>query len=186
MAKFGDLDQYFDPGLTLTVGGTEYVVPPPSAELGLWCQQVARLAGAIKSATTEVEMLAIIERVKALEAKDPDSDDSSFAQRMLRELWHELAGAGVDHHRLEFCGQTVYIWIMGGEEKAAAYWRAGGDPEAVSPTNRAERRAVAKKAKKTVTAGVGATKPPGSTSGTSSPRKSSASAKAPRSRGTRS
>lgn len=176
-----DLDEYFAPGLTLTVLGKKYVVPLPSAELGLWCQRVAQAGGAIHAAATPAEAQAAIDRVNAL----PELDgDLTLAQRVLGAVYEQLAADKVPHPYIEYCGATAYVWIIAGEEAAERYWTSGGRPEALSPTpaNRAERRA----AGKTSTAAAATTRTPVSSSGTKSPRKSAKSTtarRATRSRG---
>jgi hypothetical protein len=180
-AVLGDLDEYFSPGLTLTVRGQKYVVPLPNAELGLWCQRMARAAGAISAADTEQEMAAAVARVNAL----PElKGDLTLQQRVLGTAYDEMMADDVPHHFVEFCGATAYIWIIGGEEAATRYWQAGGRPEAMRPMNRQERRAAAKKATGgSRTAAAGGTRSQASTSGTNTPRKSAAAKKAAPSRG---
>lgn len=161
--KLGELDEYFNPGLELTVLEREYVVPLPSAELGLWCQRVAAATGAINEASSEAEVQAAVDRVEAL----PELDgDLTLAQRTLGETYDQMAADGVPHPYLEFCGQTAYIWIIAGEDAAKRYWTSGGHPEASRPTpNRAERRAQIGGSR---TDAAESTPKPGSTSGTTS------------------
>lgn len=171
--KLTDLDEYFSPGLTLTVLGREYTVPLPSAELGLWCRRVAQAAGELHSASTEEEMQAAVERVNAL----PElPGDLTLPERVLGEVHDQMVKDQVPDPYIQFCGQTAYIWIIAGEEAAERYWTSGGRPEAWSPApaNRAERRARAR-AGKTSTGAAAATQKRASTSGTTSPRKSPAS-----------
>lgn len=173
MTTFADLDQYFDPGLTLTVRGKEYVLPLPSAELGLWCRRVAQAAGEVHAASTEDEMQAAIDRVNAL-PELPGGKDVTLPERVLGDVYQQLMAAEVPDPYIQFCGQTAYIWIIGGEEAAGRYWTSGGHPEAWSPTNRSVRRAQAR-AGGTNTVADGTTRTPASTSGTTSRRRSSGS-----------
>jgi hypothetical protein len=154
--KLGALGEFFSPGLTLTVPGADgterdYVVPLVSAELGLWCRLTA--AG-------EREQLPEL----------PDGD-MTLTQRVLGSAYDQMRADGVADVHIEFCSETAYIWIISGEEAAELYWKSGGDPERLARGNRADRRAAAK-AGGTSTAGDGETKPPASTSGTRSRRKS--------------
>lgn len=172
-----DLDQYFEPGLTLTVQGHQYTVPLPSAELGLWCQRVATAAGAINAASSDAEIQAAVAQVEKL----PELDgDLTLAQRMLGPAYDQMVAARVPHPYLEFCGATAYVWTVAGEEAAERFWIAGGRPEALRPTpnNRAERRAAQqRKTGGTRTAAETATPKAGSTSGTTSPPTSPSSGK---------
>lgn len=181
-AKLGDLESYFDPGLTLTVLGREYVVPLPSAELGLWCRLVAQAAGEVHAASTEQEMVAAVERIDGL-PELPGGKDVSLPERVLGGVYPQMVKNKVPDPFIQFCGATAYVWILAGEEAAERYWYSGGRPEAWGPVNRQERRAATKK---TRTAAGSVTKPRASTSGTKSPKKSSANAAAKTSRGRRS
>ncbi|GAA3455874.1 hypothetical protein GCM10018962_77080 [Dactylosporangium matsuzakiense] len=172
---FAELDEFFSPGLTLTVRGREYVVPLPSAELGLWCRRIAAVAGDVTAASTEAEMAAAAARAneRAKELPTPPGDeDLSFEQLLLGTAYDAMAADDVADPYVQFCAQTTYVWIIAGEDAAAQFWHAGGRPEAREPDNRAGRRAAAKTTgRKTSTAAGSATRRPASTSGTSSRRK---------------
>lgn len=165
--KLADLDEYFSPGLTLTVRGKEYVVPLASAELGLWCRAIATATGEITAASTEAEIRDAVARVESLPQLD---GEMSLAQRLLGTTYAEMTADDVPDVYIEFCAATAYIWIIAGEDQAAAYWQAGGRPEAHRPGNRASRRAASTGAKST--AAAAATPRRASTSGTRSPKTS--------------
>lgn len=182
MAKFTALDQYFDPGLTLADvpvrDGTlrEYVIPLPSAELGLWCQRAAQAAGLIDAASTDEEARAAVARVEAL----PELDgDLTLSERTLGAAYAQMMADGVSHPHIQFCGATAYVWIIGGEEAAERYWKAGGRPEARGPGNRAERRASGK----TSTGVETGARSQASTTGTTSRQRSRSNGRGSRSRG---
>ncbi|RLK13328.1 hypothetical protein DER29_4346 [Micromonospora sp. M71_S20] len=181
--KFGDLDEYWSPGLTLTVKGKEYTVPLASAELGLWCRRIAQITGDVHGASTEADMQAAVERIDAL-PELPGGGDVSLPERVLGPVYQQMAADGVEDPYIQFSGQTAYLWIIGGEEAAERFWTSGGHPEALGPTNRKERRAAA--AGQTSTGGANGTRTPASTSGTRSPKTSGGSGRARRSRGRRS
>lgn len=168
--KLGDLGKYFDPGLTLTVLGKEYQVPLASAELGLWVRLCANAAGDINAASSEQEMRAAIERLKNL-PELPGGKDVTLEERVLGDVYQQMVDDQVADAYIQFCGATAYVWILAGEDKAAAYWQSGGRPEAPRPANRQARRAETRG--QTSTAAGTATRSPASTSGTKSPRKSS-------------
>ena len=181
MARFDDLDRYFDPGLTLTVRGREYRLPLPSAELGLWCRRMAEAAGAVNEASTPEEMEAAVARVNAL----PNlPGDLTLPERVLGDVYGRMVADGVPDPYLTFCGNTAYVWIIGGEEAAEAYWTSGGRPEVLGPGNRAQRRAA--RTGGTSTAGAAETPSAASTSGTSSRKRSRSRGRGRRSPGGRS
>lgn len=164
--KFGDLAEYFQPGLTLTILGEEYEVPLPSAELGLWCRRVAELAGSVASDATADEAQEAAGRAADL----PDLPGNlSFTERLLGGSYQEMVDRGVPDPYVQFAAQTAYLWIVAGEDTAARFWQAGGRrPESEGPGNRAQRRA----ATSTSTGAATTTRPPASTSGTSSRKRS--------------
>ncbi len=171
--RLGDLDEFFDPGLELTVAGRPYRIDPPSAEVGLWCERVAMAAGGVREAKTEAEMKAAMARVE--DVPDLGDHNMSLAQRVLGPTYAQLVDDDVDHHRVRFIGATAFIWIISGEDDASRYWQSGGRPEAPAP-NRAARRAT------TSTAAASTTRSRGSTSGTKS-RRTPSPARAKASRG---
>lgn len=179
MAKLDDLVGYFNPGLELTVKGDDYVIPLPSAELGLWCRTMMETRGLDDDATDD-ELQAAADQVAAL----PElPGNMTFPERLLGTAYKQMIENKVEDPYVQFCAQTTLLWIVGGEDMAERFWKAGGHPEARGPDNRASRRA---NARKTSTAAAAATNSPGSTSGTSSPTRSSGSGRARRSRGRRS
>lgn len=172
--KLGDITEYFSPGLTLTVRGGEYTVPLPSAELGLWLRTTASMAGELAEDASDEDFARMAEKLKQL----PDVPDQSLSgeEMLLGAAYHQMAADGVPDPYIQFCAQAAYIWILQGEERVAAYWAAGGRPEAMGPSNRKERRA-RQRAGATSTAAANATPSPASTSGTSTPPQSSGSGK---------
>lgn len=173
--KLGDIGRYFDPGLTLTVLGKEYTLPLPSAELGLWCRLVAQVAGDVNAASTEDDVQASIARIEALPDL-PGGKDVSLPQRVLGDVYEQLVADGVPDPYIQFCGQTAYVWILAGVDKAAEFWTSGGRPEALSPANRETRRA--RSSGRTSTAAVPETLTAASGSGTRSRKTSSGNAPA--------
>lgn len=191
MARFGNLDQYLDPHLTLALKGKDgqerdYLIPLPSAELGLWCRRIAQTAGEVTAASSDEELRQAGDRAAA-RAKDlPVLDgDLSFDERLLGSAYPQMITDGVADPYVMFAAKTVYVWIIAGEEGAERWWRAGGRPEAPSPANRQERRAL-QRTGGSRTAEAGGTNAPRSTSGTTSPTSSSKSRRGRRSRGRRS
>ena len=187
MPQFGELDQYLDPGLKLTVKGTVYTVPLPSGELGLWCRRVAQVAGEISAASSEEEIQAVAER--AAEAAEelppiPGGDRRPFEVLMLGDAHAQMLADAVPDPYIQFCARTAYLWIVAGEEAAERFWTSGGRPEAPSPANRAERRALQRAGSSTTTStGEARTTPsPGSGTGTNSRRSGSSRGRGSRGR----
>lgn len=164
--RLHDLDVYWSPGLTLTVKGREYTLPLPSAELGLWCRRLAEVTGEVHNASSEQEIQAAVDRIESLPQLP---GDLSLPERVLGDVYPQMAADEVPDPYIQFAGQTGYIWIISGEEAAERYWTSGGRPEAPRPTNRQARRAqIRARTGGSRTAEADATPPPASTSGTTS------------------
>ncbi|GAA1395142.1 hypothetical protein ACFQZ4_24185 [Catellatospora coxensis] len=185
--RFADLDEYYSPGLELPVRGTVYTVPLPSGELGLWCRRIAQTAGEVGSADTPEEMEAAAERARERVAALPPlpGGEKPFDELMLGGAYAEMLKNAVPDPYIQFCAQTAYWWIVGGEEAARRYWESGGRPEARGPGNRAQRRAARRAAGGTSTAEAAETPSAASSSGTSTPSRSSGRSRGRRSRGRR-
>ncbi|MGW4467468.1 DUF7426 family protein [Micromonospora sp. NPDC004704] len=162
-----DLDEYFDPGLTLTVQGRQYTVPLASGELGLWCRRMAVATGEIRGASTDEEIQAAVDRVNAIPQLP---GDLTLPERVLGTAYAEMTSHGVPDAKIQYCAITAYIWIVADEETATRWWESGGRPEAMRPANRAQRRA--EQNGKHRTAVAAGTPSAGSTSGTRSRRRS--------------
>ncbi|BCJ64152.1 DUF7426 family protein [Polymorphospora rubra] len=172
-------DKYVDPTLTLTVrarDGVErtYVIPEPSAELGLWCQTVASVYGQITESSTPDQVKAAVASLNNM----PELETGlTVAQRVMGSAFDAMLADGVSHPRIEHCASTVFAWIVRGEKAAIRAWRmGGGSGEAPGPGNRAERRAAEKTGGRSTVA-ADATPKAASTSDMRSPRKSSRSRK---------
>lgn len=169
MAKrLGEYARYHDPTLILgDVPGRDgitrdYVIPEPSAELGLWCQGVAEMYGRIDSASTPDEIKSSIDALNEL----PELESGlTLGQKLLGDVYGRMMADGVSHPAIQHCAGTVYAWIVGGEAAAERYWAGRG--EASRPGNRAARRA-AQRTGGSRTAEAPGTPQPGSTSGTRS------------------
>lgn len=172
--RFGELNEFFDPGLEFTIAGKPYRIDPPSAEVGVWCHRVAIVAGGVNRAKTDAEIAAAVERVQALPDELPEGKDT-VEQVVLGDTYDRLVADGVDHARIRFLFQVAMTWVVHGEDMAAELWNTGGRPEAQAP-NRADRRASRS------TGVAGSTRRRGSTSGTTS-RPTKSLAKAGRSAG---
>ncbi len=126
---FKDLDEFFDDTLRLPVGGKEYVVPPPSAETGLFCQRLMEAGiDAVNGQSIDAAQL-------------DDAGEKDMYKRVLGGVYDELMADGVSWPKIKHCGITAFLWIAGDKDTAEKYWER--DPEAQEAPNRAERRAAA-------------------------------------------
>lgn len=142
--SFGDLSDFWAEGLPLTIKGKDYVIPEPSAELGLYVQSIFSAAGAV--AKTVVTGESVAEATKAASHLD-DAQETNLYRRMLGPVYDELIADGASWRVLRHVGQTAMFWIAIGEDAARAYWQ-GDNPLALgSATNREERRAQTRAAK---------------------------------------
>lgn len=173
-ADFGALDELFDPGLTFTLRGMQYRIDPPTAEVGLWCERIAQIAGGVKGAKTDAEMQAAVARIEKL--PQLDDDDLSLPQRVLGRAYDELVANEVDHAWVKLISMAAFIWIVGDEDAARRYLQSGGRPESEAP-NRQARRASRS------TGGATKTRKPASTSGTRSRKTTTSPTPARASRG---
>lgn len=154
MAKFQDLGEFFDDTLTLPIGGVDYVIPSPSAELGLAVEALVMRGGRI----TDADLVLL-----------SDDEERDLYGRLLGSAWDAMLADKVAWSRMQHAGKTTMIWVAMGQEAAERAW-LGKALAPVAPElepNRADKRA-AKRVPSTRTAGASATPAPVSTSGTRS------------------
>lgn len=134
----GDFDAYYDPSMTVTIGGKQYTIPPVSADIGLWARRVAAGHGDLD----DVELDELRETVGEL----PLPDGMPMEEAMLgSDLLAELAADKVPDPTILQLAQVVFARIIGGDRLALAF--AHGDvPNHRGPANRAQRRAAKKAA----------------------------------------
>lgn len=126
--KFKDLDDFFDDGLALPVGGKTYRVPAPSAETGLYCQRLAE-AGVAAAQGKDVP-----------EAELDDVRELQLYQRVLGGVYDELIADGVSWPKIKHVAVTAFMWVAGNVEAAEAYWEKGPEAQAPAKTGRAAAR----------------------------------------------
>ena len=110
-------DDVIAPSLRLSVAGKVYEVPSPPAAVGLrlqasWRVELYRQAGR-----------AVPEREKALRALD-ETFETTLEQDALGPVYDEMVRDGAPVHLVNHAGMTAYLWIVGGEDAAAAWWQA--------------------------------------------------------------
>ncbi len=130
---FKDLDEFFDPTLKLPVSGKTYVVPPPSAEVGLLCQRLmqASIAAQAGQAVDEDGLNELAQLVL------DDKQEKDLYQTILGLVWDELLADKVSWPAIQHVGQTALIWVAAGLEAAAKHWESGPEGEAEAPTTEA-------------------------------------------------
>lgn len=161
MTDFGSVDEVLadERGIDFTARGRPYTIRPPTALVGLWCERLASAAGMVSAAKTDGELADAMRRVGEI----PDlPGDLTMPQRVLGQLWQQLADDGIDHVTVRHIALTAFAWAVADKDAASRYWSSGGHPERLAP-NRASRRSPSTGAEST-------TPGRGSTSGTNSPR----------------
>lgn len=146
---FADLADVFDPDLRLPINGKTYVIPPPSAAVGLRLEALQALVNAAKSGARLSER-----EVKALRLDD--EQELNLYQSTLGPAYDQMVADGVSFPALKRAGMTAYLFWTQGEESAERYW-ASGSGKAPSGTT------------STPTGEASSTPTPASGSGTSSP-----------------
>ncbi|MEV6033565.1 hypothetical protein AB0L65_20590 [Nonomuraea sp. NPDC052116] len=129
MAGFKDLDSFFDPTLKLPVGGKTYVIPPPSAEVGLLCQRLMHASMAVQ-AGQDVDEDGLNQLAETVLDDDQEKD---LYQRILGPAWDELLADQVVWPKIQHIGQTALIWVAAGLEAAGKHWESGPTGEAEAP-----------------------------------------------------
>ena len=94
-----DLREFFDPSLTLPIGGTDYAIP--AAQL----DQARRLRRSVLAGMSETEELAEI--------------DELFGPALVEQMCAD----GVRWTEYLHAGRTALLWIATNAEIAAAHWK---------------------------------------------------------------
>lgn len=182
-ARFGDLAQFIDDSLTLPIGGKAYVIPGPSVDVGLMCQELFA-SGIGFAAGAEVSGEASALKRVVLEG---DEETNFYVKIITKPVYDELVADGVTYTKIKHVGTTVFLWIAVNVEVAERFWTTGVlsmtplEPTAPAANRETRRRSTSTQAAKDIPR-------QGSRSGTASPRtsKTNSPAKEPRSRGSKS
>ena len=143
MSAFPDLDEFFDPTLTLPIRGVDYVIEPPSVvdilKLRLnFADPEGHSATAVDRLVWQVKILGGTLDVKTGDVTAPDG---SMLARMQAD--------GVSSEEILRAGNTALLRFGIGPEVAEVAWGApvdGGDGEGKGPgSNRKSRRAAPRK-----------------------------------------
>jgi hypothetical protein len=137
--RFDAIDEALDlEGITLPIGGKDYLIPPPNALTGL---EVTRLMSLVVDATNGADITDDPRVAEVLDANEKAGE--SFEKRILGPALDEMMTDGVPWPMVQLAFQTTMIWISQGAETAARYWTAGGGATGKEP-NRQTRRATRK------------------------------------------
>ncbi|WP_405659722.1 hypothetical protein [Streptomyces sp. RK9] len=153
------IDELLNEPLVLPIGGRRYTVPAPSADAGIRVQALMRAAAVVANGgDVDAELLG-------------NADEEALYRDLLGTAYALMRADKVSFPALKAAAQTVIAWIMHDKQTAERVWAAGGDPNRLTPPNRAERRSD----------GANTTKSPASGSGTSTrPAPPRAKRRAPR------
>lgn len=173
MELHDDLDDFFDPDLTLTIAGHTYRIKSPDAESGLrirrfftdptalgklsdddYLREVATILGAEWIPDIHTEEYFKPEPVLDKDKKPVIVDGKPKLQpvKATREVdrgeyrggvWSEMFDNGVRWVQVMRAGQTALLYTGLGEAQAVAYWTGGKGPKVPQP-NREQRRAAEK------------------------------------------
>jgi hypothetical protein len=139
MPKFDDLTQYLDDTLTLNIRGVDYVIPPLSAEDGLWAQQLMNLS---LEAAFEQQAAANRDPDKPAPQRPPrtapvldDVEEKVFYERMLsKPVLEQMTTDRVSWPQVKRAAETAFLWATADENTAQARWRDDGSGKALSPS----------------------------------------------------
>ncbi|GGR80963.1 hypothetical protein GCM10010252_19360 [Streptomyces aureoverticillatus] len=141
---FEAIDDLFDETLVLPIGGRRYVIPPPSAELGLRVQTIVQAAAvAANGGDVDTEILS-------------DAAEGDLFRDVLGSAHDDMLAHGVKWPALKHAARTAIVWIAQDKATAERVWTSGGDPSRLAPNRQARR-----------SGGANTTKSAASTSGTS-------------------
>jgi hypothetical protein len=144
----GDLDDYFDPALTLKIAGIKYRIKDPNAHDGLYIRrfftdpeymkklsdddylkQVATILGAEWVPKIETETFTVMENGKRVE-KTREVDRGEYRGG----VWSEMFDNGVTWTQVMRAGQAALLNTGLGAPSAIAYWSGGKGPKVPTPT----------------------------------------------------
>lgn len=128
---FKDLTEFFDGSLRLPIAGKEYVIPPISADDGIWVT-------ALITTASKVAAGGKVDEADAKRLTLDDGDERELYERVLGTAFEEMRVDGVNWPSISHAGQTAMVFFAQGEDAAEKVWHSLGEAEA---PNRATRRA---------------------------------------------
>lgn len=115
MAQFDDLNDFFDPDLTLPIRGKNYRIQSPNAEDGL---RLRRFYINPEATSTPGKDDYLEEIMKILGAEwDEDT------QEYVGGVWGEMADDGVSWPEMMHAGETAVMYYGLGEAQAKLFWK---------------------------------------------------------------
>ncbi len=144
-----DFEAQNDPRTYVVLGGKRYAIPPVPYAIGVWLRALTVRRAELIGATDEE-----LDAAEAQMERDHPSPAPPGTPREVvmlgAELVAEMKADGIGYETVCKLAEVMCARVIGGDKLALAVAR-GDDPNSLSPANRAERRASAKVAKKTVT-----------------------------------
>ncbi|VXB81906.1 hypothetical protein [Aeromicrobium sp. 9AM] len=139
MSRFKQLDQHFDPTLTLPVDKDHtYVIQPVDGKTGAWVTEVMSLAIRVRTGDvepTEQDMETI--------TMDRGKQEHLY-QTVLGDVYQQMFDDGMNWEVVKLVGTTAVIWIHQGIEAAEEYWDNGGQAPKAQKKPQDRRRSVKK------------------------------------------
>lgn len=155
-----DLRDVLSDGHRLPINGKTYTIPHASAEAGLIFSEMMGVAAKVAKAQEDGAEPHITDADTPILS---DAEEMDLYGDVLGDTRDEMLDDGLRYEHLKHAAMYSLIYAVMGEDRAVAYWNAGG--KAPRP-NRAARRT----GTRTQRAGAGTTKPRASRSGTSTPK----------------
>lgn len=158
-SPFKDLDEFLDGSLTLPIGGRDYVIPPLSAEDGLWAQSImdATIRAAVEMDARERGVDVDSPAPPATQTTLSDDEERDFYKTMLSEpVLEQMRADKVSWPKIQRAAQTAYLYFTVSEEAALARW----EDKAGKALNRADRRHTGRSRKKGGRSGTKTSRPP--------------------------
>ena len=125
----GDLDDFFDPDLTLTISGVKYTIQAPNAHDGLYIRRFFTDPEYMKK-LSDAEYLRQVATILGAEEVSP----GEFAGG----VWSEMFDNGVKWTQVMRAGQAALLNTGLGAPSAVAYWTGGKGPKVPTPTEPAQ------------------------------------------------
>lgn len=134
--QFDAVTEYLDnDGISLPIGGKDYIIPPPDALLGLEVTQIMTL---VVDATNGININDDPRIKEILDANE--QADASYERRILGPALDEMLADKVPWPMVQLAFQTTMVWIAQGAESAARYWASGGGAMGKAPGRKRARK----------------------------------------------
>lgn len=165
---FGDLAEFYQDDMPLTIRGKVYRVPDPDVETGLYCQSIWAAGFDVFAAQERGDEPTAAQIGQA--SLSDNAETSLYVRILTRPIYDQMIADGLSWGVLKHAATTCFMWIVVGEDAAKDFWQRRPLGAATAPNRETRRRA--QKAS-TSTAADSTTPQASSTSGTRSRQTSS-------------